>query len=84
MSPRALLVLSITTLPFLVAPTPFSNIGVIADPLLPKADLSFVLTEVKLGFKLKFCIVLFMSVLPDGAARAKWFMLFILFTSALV
>jgi hypothetical protein len=68
MSPCALLVLSITPLPFLVAPTPVSNIGVIADPLFPKADLSFVLTEVKFGFALKFCMVLFISVFPYGAA----------------
>lgn len=75
-------VLSITPLPFLVATTACSNIGVIADPLLPKADLSLVLTEVKFGFKLKFCIVLFISVFPYGAPRpAKWFALFILCTS---
>lgn len=67
MSSWALLVLSITPLPFLVAAPAFSNIGVIADPLLPKADLSLVLTEVKFGFKLKFYMVLFIRVLPRGA-----------------
>ena len=70
MSSWALLVLSITLLPFLVAPVAFSNIGVIADPLFPNADLSLVLTEVKFGFKLKFCIVLFINVFPEGAGRA--------------
>lgn len=81
MSSCALLVLSITVLPFLVAAAAFSSIGVIADPLLPKADLSLVLTEVKFGFILKFCIVLFIRVFPDAGGRAIWFILFMLCTS---